>query len=177
MQQLPWIGPTILTPTFTDESTAWRGHLLKATHTVNDRPGILRRLQICVVSVSKPCSTRENVLFATPNNEFMMDHEGLQYSTECLFVFKLTLLIVWFLDMCTLGRAKMRENACPRKIATGPVEPVPGKAGDTITLLKHLGSPPALCLSQFTNSIYSLAYSPTVSHQTAGSTKTGSPCT
>lgn len=103
-------------------------------------------------------------MFATPNNEFMMDHKVLQYSSECLFVFKLAMLIVWFLDMCTLGRAKMRENACPRKVATGPVEPVPGKAGDTITLLKHLGSPPALRLSQFTNSIYSLAYSPILFH-------------
>lgn len=116
------------------------------------------------MSVSKPYSTRENVLFTTPNNAFMMDHKGLQYSTECLFVFRLTLLIVWFLDMCTLGRAKMRENACPRKVATGPVEPVPGKAGDTITLLKYLGSPPALRLSQFTNSICPLAYSPTLLH-------------
>lgn len=108
------------------------------------------------MSLSKPCSTRENVLFATPNNEFMMDHKGLQYSTECLFVFILAVFIVWFLDMSILGRANMKENACPRQVATRPVEPVPEQTGDAITLLKHLGSPLVLCLSQFTNSIYSL---------------------
>lgn len=49
-------------------------------------------------------------------------------------VFKLAMFIVWFLDMSILGRTNMRKDAHPRKVATGSVEPVPGNAGDTMTL-------------------------------------------
>lgn len=106
-------------------------------------------------------------MFATSNNEFMMELKGLQYSTECLFVFKLAMFIVWFLDRSILGRTNV--NTFKER---GNRVSVPWKTGIAVTLKSPWLSLCIVLIAIYKQYLLTGSFPHSVPCQTAGFAKT-----